>query len=129
MKIRNEFFSTLTKKDGKLVHDKAAHQKLYELWLDNLPENANVELFISYSLDNGSNAQLAKIHAMIKELANEIGYTFDEAKLVVKRKSGLCINANGKEYCKSFAKCSKEELNLVIQTLIDMGDFSGLNLR
>ena len=66
---------------------------------------------------------------MIRQLANDIGYTFGEMKLQVKRKTGLCFNKDGQEYCKSFKDCSKSELNLVIQELIEMGDFTGVNLR
>ena len=36
---------------------------------------------------------------------------------------------NNTEYCKSFAKCDKEELNLAIQACIEAGDFSNMNLR
>jgi hypothetical protein len=50
-------------------------------------------------------------------------------KLQAKRKTGLCWVSNGQEYCKSFKDCSKSELNLVIQALIEMGDFAGSNLR
>ena len=36
---------------------------------------------------------------------------------------------NNVEYCKSFAKCDKEELNLAIQAALEIGDFSGMQLR
>ena len=86
-------------------------------------------MFVSIANDDGSTAQIAKIHAMIRELANTIGYTFSEMKLQTKRQAGLCFNKGGSEYCKSFAECSKSELNLVIQELIEIGDFSNVNLR
>jgi hypothetical protein len=66
---------------------------------------------------------------MIREIAQEIGYTFEEAKLVVKRKAGLCFTKNKEEYCKSFGQCDKNELNLAIQACIEIGDFSGMQLR
>ena len=66
---------------------------------------------------------------MIREIANELGYTFEEVKLQVKRKSGLCFMKNNVEHCKSFAKCDKEELNLAIQAAIEIGDFAGMQLR
>ena len=94
-----------------------------------LPEGTKIEIFASVSGENGTNAQLAKIHAMIRELANDIGHTFQELKLEAKRKTGLCFVKDKQEYCKSFKDCSKQELNLVIQSLIEMGDFTGLNLR
>jgi hypothetical protein len=127
--MKQNFFSILKKVDGKLVHTIKAKGTLYENWIKELPEDTKIEIFASVSSDDGSAAQIAKIHAMIREVANNIGYTFGEMKLQVKRKAGLCINKRGSEYCKSFAKCSKSELNLVIQELIDIGDYSGINLR
>jgi hypothetical protein len=127
--MKNNFFSILKKVDGELIHTIKAKGTLYENWIKELPEETKIEIFASISTEDGTAAQIAKIHAMIRELANDIGYSFGEMKLQVKRKAGLCINKGGSEYCKSFAKCSKQELNLVIQELIEIGDFSGINLR
>ena len=118
--MKNNFFSILKKKDGELVHTIKAKGTLYKDWIKELPEDTKVEIFVSVSGEDGTNAQLAKIHAMIREVSNEIGHTFQEMKLEVKRKTGLCFNKDNQEYCKSFKECSKQELNLVIQTLIEM---------
>ena len=127
--MKNNFFSILKKVDGKLVHTIKAKGTLYDNWIKELPEGTKVEIFTSVSGEDGTNAQLAKIHAMIRELANEIGHTFAELKLEAKRKTGLCFVRDKQEYCKSFKDCSKQELNLVIQSLIEMGDFANTNLR
>lgn len=127
--MKNNFFSILKKVDGDLVHTIKAKGTLYENWIKELPEGTKVEIFVSVAGEDGTNAQLAKIHAMIRELANEIGHTFQELKLEVKRKTGLCFVRDKQEYCKSFKDCSKQELNLVIQSLIEIGDFTGVNLR
>tara|TARA_Y100001963_G_scaffold155235_2_gene245861 strand:+ start:373 stop:756 length:384 start_codon:yes stop_codon:yes gene_type:complete len=127
--MKNNHFSILKKVDGELVHTIKAKGTLYQKWIDELPEGTKIEVFASVSGENGTNAQLAKIHAMIRELANEIGNTFQEIKLEAKRKTGLCFVRDKQEYCKSFKDCSKQELNLVIQSLIEIGDFTGLNLR
>ena len=127
--MKNNFFSILKKVDGDLVHTIKAKGTLYKNWIKELPEGTKVEIFVSVSGEDGTNAQLAKIHAMIRELANEIGHTFQELKLEVKRKTGLCFVRDKQEYCKSFKDCSKQELNLVIQSLIEIGDFTGVNLR
>jgi len=119
----------MKKVGDELTHTIKAKGTLYDSWVKELPEGTKIEIFASISSENGTAAQIAKIHAMIRELANDIGYSFGEMKLQVKRKAGLCINKGGSEYCKSFAKCSKQELNLVIQELIEMGDFTGINLR
>lgn len=127
--MKNNFFSIMKKVGDELTHTIKAKGKLYDNWVKELPEGTKVEIFVSVSGEDGTNAQLAKIHAMIRELANEIGHTFEEIKLEAKRKTGLCFVRDRQEYCKSFKDCSKQELNLVIQSLIEMGDFTGLNLR
>ncbi len=127
--MKQNLFSNLTKKDGKLEYNIKTQEKIYNTFVDELPEGAKVEIFVSVSGDNGTNAQIAKIHVSIRQLANEIGYSFSEMKLQIKRRSGLCFNKNGSEYCKSFGDCSKEELNSVIQEIIELGDELGSNLR
>ena len=122
-------FSNLTKKDGKLEYNIKAQEKIYNTFVDDLPEGSKVEIFVSVSGDNGTNAQIAKIHVMIRQLANDIGYSFGEMKLQIKRKAGLCFNKNGGEYCKSFGDCSRDELSSVIQEILELGDDVGSNLR
>ena len=122
-------FANLTKRDGKLEYNIKAQERIYEQFVKDLPEGAKVQIFVSVTGDNGTNAQIAKIHVSIRQLANDLGYSFSEMKLLVKRKAGLCFNKNGTEYCKSFGDCSKEELNSVIQEIIELGDEVGSNLR
>jgi len=127
--MKKNLFSNLTKKDSKLVYNIKAQENIYNSFVEDLPEGTKVEIFVSVSDGNGTNAQIAKIHVSIRQLANEVGYSFSEMKLLVKRKAGLCFNKNGTEYCKSFGDCSKEELNSVIQEIIELGDELGSNLR
>jgi hypothetical protein len=126
---KQNLFSNLTKKNGKLEYNIKAQEKIYNTFVDDLPEGSKVEIFVSVSGDNGTNAQIAKIHVMIRQLANDIGYSFGEMKLQIKRKAGLCFNKNGEEYCKSFGDCSRDELSSVIQEIIELGDDVGSNLR
>ena len=126
---KQNLFSNLTKKDGELVYNIKAQETIYNKFVKELPEGAKVEIFVSISGDNGTNAQIAKIHVMIRQLANEIGYSFGEMKLQIKRKAGLCFNNKGEEYCKSFGDCSKDELSSVIQEILELGDEFGSNLR
>ena len=127
--MKQNLFSNLTKRNGKLEYNIKAQETIYNKFVDSLPEGSKIEMFISISEDNGTNAQIAKIHVSIRQLANELGYAFSEMKLLIKRKAGLCFNKNGTEYCKSFGDCSKEELNSVIQEVIELGDEVGSNLR
>ena len=127
--MKQNLFSNFTKRNGKLEYNIKAQETIYNKFVDSLPEGSKIEMFISVSGDNGTNAQIAKIHVSIRELANELGYSFSEMKLQIKRMSGLCFNKNGGEYCKSFGDCSKDELNSVIQEIIQLGDEVGSNLR
>ena len=127
--MKANLFANLTKRDGKLEYNIKAQETIYNKFVEDLPEGAKVEIFVSISGDNGTNAQIAKIHVSIRQLANDLGYSFSEMKLLIKRKAGLCFNKNGTEYCKSFGDCSKEELNSVIQEIIELGDEVGSNLR
>lgn len=126
---KQNFFSNLIKKDGELKHTIKARETIYNKFVDSLPEGTKVEIFVSVTGPKGSNAQIAKIYVMLRELAAEIGYSLEEMKLIVKRKSGLCFNRDGQEYCKSFGDCDKTELNSVIQNIIEIGDNVGSNLR
>jgi hypothetical protein len=127
--MKDSLFIQCTVKNGALDFPIKAVGNKYQKFLNDLPEGAQLEIFIGVSGDKGSNPQLARLHAMIREIAQEIGYTFEEAKLVVKRKAGLCFTKNKEEYCKSFGQCDKNELNLAIQACIEIGDFSGMQLR
>jgi hypothetical protein len=122
------FSFKLTKKNGNLVHINESTKISYQLFLDKLQDGQEVEVFIGLTSDNGSLAQLAKVHACIRELAKECGYTFDEMKFIVKKHSGLCYDGGGAEYCKSFKDCSKEELAMAIESAIELGRDLNINL-
>ena len=127
--MKDNIFIKLSVKDGELSFPMKAQETKLNTFLKNLPDDAKLEMFIGVTTDKGSNPQLARIHAMIRQLANDIGYTFEEVKLQVKRKAGLCFTRNKVEYCKSFADCDEDDLNLAIQACIEIGDFSGVQLR
>ena len=122
------FSFKLTKKNGNLVHINESTKISYQLFLDKLQDGQEVEVFMGLTSDNGSLAQLAKVHACIRELAKECGYTFDEMKFIVKQHSGLCYDGGGAEYCKSFKECSKEELAMTIESAIELGRDLNINL-
>ena len=127
--MKDNIFIKLSVKDGELSFPMKAQETKLNTFLKNLPDGAKLEMFIGVTTVKGSNPQLARIHAMIRQLANDIGYTFEEIKLQVKRTAGLCFTRNNTEYCKSFADCDKDDLNLAIQACIEIGDFSGVQLR
>ena len=122
------FTVKLIKQNGKLGYTNDKSKLSYKLFLDKLPEGQEVEMFIGLTSSNKSVAQLAKVHACIRELALESGYTFDEMKVLVKQKCGLAYDGGGAIFFKSFADCSKSELALAIQACIEIGELYNINL-
>jgi len=122
------FSFKLTKNNGKLVHLNESTKISYQLFIDKIQEGQEIEVFMGLISDSGSLAQLAKVHACIRELAKESGYTFDEMKFIVKKHSGLCYDGGGAEYCKSFKDCSKDELAMAIESAIELGKDLNINL-
>jgi hypothetical protein len=105
----------------------------YDAFLKTLEQEQSVEVFLESNPDDGTLTQIAKIKVCIRELAKEVGETFEEMQVQVKRSSGLCVakKIGGDNYliCKSFGDCSKEELSMAIETIIAMGDNLNMNLR
>jgi len=120
------------KERGLLKPITLASMKQYEQFVSHLQEGDIIEFFYEKQHDDGTLPQLAKIHALLKQLATHIGETVENMKLLVKDKAGLCIarEVSGKEYflAKSFGECSKEELSLAIQAIIEIGEEVNLHL-
>ena len=121
----------LTKRGKTLTYPNEGMKLIHKEFINSLSEGQTVEVFFEAYRDNGTNFQLAKIHACIRKLAQEVGFTFEEMKKEIKRRSGLTIGdlSTSEGYAKSFGDCSVEELGLVIQTIIEAGDFVFINFR
>jgi hypothetical protein len=119
------FNGKFIKRNGRLEFPSLAVSKQHELFVSDIPDGTIVEFFFEVQHDDGTLPQLAKLHAMIRELALHVGESFSDMKLLVKDKAGLCLarEVSGKEYflAKSFGECSREELSLAIQAAIDIG--------
>jgi hypothetical protein len=115
--------------NGKLKFASKYAENRYNKFLSKFPDDSMVEIFVSAHNEKASLAQIKRVHAMIRELAHDIGYTFEEMKLQVKRHAGLCIVVNRTEDCKSFGKCTRQEMDMVIKTCIELGNFNGLALK
>jgi hypothetical protein len=103
----------MVKKNGKITYEDEKSRLAYDIFVSKLPENQKLEMYIDLADADHSKAQLAKVHACIRELATESGYSFDDMKLLIKSASGL--------ESKSFADCSKSELMLAIEACIQIG--------
>jgi hypothetical protein len=120
----------VTKRNGKLIYRNKAMETLHREFINNLEENQTVEIFFEALNDDGTYMQLSKIHPCIRKLANEMGHTFEDMKKVIKERAGLTVgDITDGGHIKSFADCSAEELSGVIQTIIEAGDFVGINFR
>jgi hypothetical protein len=117
------------KKNGKLALLNKAEKIKYDLFLENLKEGQVIETFMSVQEKEKTLAQLAKVHACIRLLAKESGYTFAEMKKLIKSEAGLTYpDENGEVVYKSFGDCSIEEVMLAIEACIEIGYNYNLNL-
>lgn len=116
-------------KNGQLAP--ASDQDAGRLKLFNMAitEGETIEVYLTKTDSNDKTiGQLAKVHALIRELSSFTGYDFDELKDEVKRKAGLYVIKGTEEHqteLKSFAECSKDELSLAIEMCVQIGHFVG----
>ena len=107
------FSGKFIKKNGKLIFNSPQDKLAYEIFVDRISEGQVVDMYLDLASADHSKAQLAKVHACIREIAKESGYTFDEVKGIIKDASGLTG--------KSFADCSRDELMLAIESCVQIG--------
>jgi hypothetical protein len=114
------FSGKLVKKNGKLVYSDSKNKTLYDIFIKSLKEGEELDIFISVSGVKASTAQITKVHTCIRVIAMDLGYTFDEMKLIVKEQAGL------KD--RSFADCNKDEISLAIEACNCIAEDNGINL-
>lgn len=124
--MNKPFVYKIIKKNGRLVFKNNSDLKTFQELTDKLREGTVIEQMTIFDRDDGSLGQIAKVKAMIRELAKEIGDTFLNTEVAVKKECGL-IDLKGD--VRSFGDCSKEELSDVIQHLIQRGEWIGINLN
>lgn len=105
-------------------NEKETHK--WNRMLKALKPGNRVSMMVEVVKDDHSLIQLAKVHALIRELAHCTGNDFEDVKLEVKRKSGLTVKVkdsagNPLEMVKSFADCSKDQISMAIQSCIELG--------
>lgn len=120
--MNTQYSSRYEKRNGKLQAVNNADKAKFKLFLESIPDGTKVDLFMSVEKDDGSLAQLAKIHAMCRTLADHIGETFEDMKLLIKQRAGLVTTTDSQVIIKSFSVCSKEELSLAIQAAKEIGE-------
>lgn len=127
--MKNTLSIKFKKKEGKLVGaDPMMHHRLKQ-FIASLADNEIVHAILDVEEADNTKAQLAKIHAMIGEIASETGEDVKKTKQDVKDQCGLTHYIDNKKYYKSFADQSKEKLSDVIEKLYLIGDFLNVNFR
>lgn len=106
-------------RDGKLVPKTEMGKHKLENYLKNVEEGGFIMLTYEELSKGGTYAQISKLQACTRELSKHLGYTHEEVKDMVKVRAGL-YNSEGD--IKSFADCTKEELTLAIQAVLDLGE-------
>ena len=126
------FLGTLVKKNSKLGYSNKKEKLLYELFVDKIKEGEEVEIFVCIKGAKANGAQISKVHASIRVIAMELGYSFEDMKLLVKQRAGLWFEVEDddkkKVVCKSFADCSKQEISLAIEACNDLAERNNIIL-
>jgi len=120
---------TFKKKGNKLVITSKLERDQYNIFIRSLDEDAIVEGLLELRTLDNTKSQLAKIHVMIKIMADEQGYSVKEMKEIMKDECGMSYKKEGKKIYESFADKSKDELSNVIETIIQRASFLNINLQ
>lgn len=126
--MRNITIKMYKDQTGKMVTSTVADKKLYQRFIEDMQPGQELEVHFSYVLDNGTYAQLSKLHVSIREIANYTGHSFDDVKALVKARAGFSFTTANSDITKSFSDMSKEELSSCIEETMRMGTELGLLL-
>lgn len=106
-------------RDGEFIPKSELGKHSLANYLKNVEEGALIQVTYEEQSTDGTYAQISKLQACTRELSKHLGYTHEEIKDIVKHKADL-YTSEGE--LKSFAQCSKEELSLAIQAVLDLGE-------
>lgn len=111
---------------GKLEYSNSYDKKLAMELIKKLRPGQKIKMILDLTPDDGKASQIAKIHAMIGDIASETGNEYDDVKKEIKRRAGL-FTTDGE--LKSFGDCSIKDLSQAIQSAITFAEFFGMSLR
>jgi len=115
------FTGLMVKKGTKMSFSNKKDALLYQMFIDSLKDGEMIEMLVTVKGKKANNAQISKVHACIRMLASELGYSFDEMKIIIKDKSGLWTTDQDEVLYKSFADCSSDEISSAIETCNELG--------
>ena len=117
------------KKQGQLVPASEKDAGALKLFNMAIKDGDTIEVYLTKTDGKQKTVgQLAKIHKLIRDLANFTGDDFEDMKDEVKRRAGLYIITGPDEEntkLKSFADCSKDELSAAIEICVQLGHLVG----
>ena len=127
--MRKTTILKLKKLNGKLVGADGLMQHKFQEFVKSLKEGDKIDIILEFVEPDNTKAQLAKIHAMIKDIADETGEDVKKTKQDIKDRCGLTYYADNKKYYKSFANLSRQDLSDVIEQMYVVGEFLNINFR
>lgn len=111
---------------GTLVPFSKLDNTKLKLFLNAIKKDTPIETYMTIvEGDEKTNGQLAKIHAMIKELSDYTRQPYKWVKEYIKEKAGLVRPISAYPYTiasKSFGDCTKEELGQAIEACQELLD-------
>jgi hypothetical protein len=117
------------KVNGKLVPKDGLMKNRLAEFIRNLSDDDDIECIMEAVEPNNTKAQLAKIHVMIKEIADETGEDVKKTKQDIKDQCGLTYYIDNKKCYKSFADESRQSLSDIIEKIYLIGDFLNINFQ
>jgi hypothetical protein len=117
--------------DGTLVPESAEDIGKLKMFAMGIPKEKeflipHLDAYITLVLnkDDKTAGQLAKVHALIRDISNSTGHSFQEIKEIIKQRAGLMTSSE----FKSFADCNKKEMSDAIEQCITLGNELGIYL-
>lgn len=114
-------------KENKIVPATPGDKMRLDLYVKSLHAGTVLDSYFTVINDNNKTlAQLQKVHAMIRDLSLQIGISFNDLKTEIKTRAGLynvIDSETGEKEVKSFANCSKDELNSAIEECMIIDNF------
>lgn len=127
--MKKTFVIKFKKKDGKLYPKDGLMHERYKQFVASLTESEEIECIMEAVEPNNTKAQLAKIHVMIKEIADETGEDVKEIKKNIKDQCGLTYYVDNIKTYKSFADLNKKDLSDTIEKMYLIGEFLNINFK
>jgi hypothetical protein len=117
----------MCKRNGVLINSKALDKIKMDTLLEQMKVGDLVNVTYEVVTDKGSYSQISMVNGIARIIAADTGATFQEMKDEIKKRAGFYNPIN--DAYKSHQDMSKEELQLCINTAIQIADMLGCQVR